>query len=639
MSHPLDDNNHLEPDEHLGTSVARPPLDLTLRIESDIAHSGGENQPDPAMDGAIGATMFDQPGSEDGSVTVLLPKNKLQLAPSQSLVRIKSRRTGDGRSYLGIVTAGPFVEPDSLRADSHLLVTVTTKGGVYLPPHHGRIQVMILGEELKDGTLTPPRLRPLPNSPVHALSEEESAKVLKAEGDIRLGLVVGHQNVAVGIPSTQKQVLPRHLAILGTTGGGKSMTVAGLVQQAQAANMAVVLLDVEGEYTQMNEPTSDARMLNALAERGLRAAGIPSGRMTLYHLVGRDTANPKHPDLRTFSIQFARLSPYAVMELLGLNDAQTDRFLFAYDLAKQIMRDLGIFPRKDVSPEEKDRDERILLQLDEFERGYPRLTLSFFMDIVGKCKALVSNTEFTPYNADLKTSEAKDIFKKHLSNKKELPGSASSWGKLLSLLWRMHRLRVFDRGNTGKPIIYSHLLRPGQVSVVDLSDTGMAELTNLAIADMLRGIQEEQEKAYTTYEKTRNAGQDATPPSRVLLIIEEAHEFLSEERIDKMPILFQQVAKLAKRGRKRWIGLTFVTQLPQQLPRQLLAMVNNYILHKIMDAQMLATLRKTISNIDEGQWDRLAGLAPGQALVSFAHMARPLLVAVDPAPVKLRLID
>jgi uncharacterized protein len=56
-------------------------------------------------------------------------------------------------------------------------------------------------------------LRPLPNSPVVALTDEESAKVLKAAGDIRLGMVVGYKNVVVGIPSDQKSVLPRHTAV------------------------------------------------------------------------------------------------------------------------------------------------------------------------------------------------------------------------------------------------------------------------------------------------------------------------------------------------------------------------------------------------------------------------------------------
>ena len=74
----------------------------------------------------------------------------------------------------------------------------------------------------------------------------------------------------------------------------------------------------------------------------------------------------------------------------------------------------------------------------------------------------------------------------------------------------------------------------------------------------------------------------------------------------------------------------FVTQLPQHLPRQIFGLVNSYILHKITDPQVVATLRKTVSGIDEGLWDRLPGLAPGQAIVSFPHMTRPLLVIDRP---------
>src|SRR5438128_3349576 len=142
--------------------------------------------------------MCGRPGSEDDSVTVLLPREHAQKAPSQSLVRIKSR---DGRTYLGIVAAGPFAEPDTLRADSHLLVTVTARGGIYLPPYHGRVQVTILGEELDDGTLVPPRLRPLPNSPVIPLSDGEAEYILHTDGDLRLGLAVGYKQVVVHIPS------------------------------------------------------------------------------------------------------------------------------------------------------------------------------------------------------------------------------------------------------------------------------------------------------------------------------------------------------------------------------------------------------------------------------------------------------
>jgi DNA helicase HerA-like ATPase len=590
----------------------------------------------PAADGpgegVVGRTMFDLPGSEDLSVTVLLAQEQVQQAPSQALVRIVSRP--DGRRYLGVVSAGPFAEPDSLRADSPVLLAVATHGAEYLPRFHGRLRVTLLGEELADGSVVPPRLRPLPHSPVYRLDEAETTRVLKAGGDVRLGLAVGHGGVVVGLPSDAKSVLPRHTAILGTTGGGKSTTVAGLVRGASEAGLAVVLLDVEGEYTFLHEPTEDGRMRALLAERGLAAGGVRAGRMSLYHLIGRETTNPAHPDRRPFSLQFARLSPYTVMEMLGLNDAQTDRYLYAYEQAKGLLRDLGIFPSRGADESLRQREERVLGRLDEFERGYPRLKLSFLLDVVGLCKALVTKSCFTPFNAPLRTEEGQDAVRKRL-HREDMPGSASSWGKLHSLLWRVMRLKVFDRHEDGGRFLdYRTMLEPGRVSVVDLSDAGLTEMSNIAVADVLRGIQEAQEAAYRDFE----AGKIKEPP-RVLLVIEEAHEFLSAQRIERSPHLFQQVASIAKRGRKRWLGLAFVTQLPQHLPRQVLSLCNNFVLHKLTDPQVVNALKHTVSGLDDSLWARLPGLAPGQAVVSLGHMARPLLVSVDPTPCKLRMVD
>ena len=107
-------------------------------------------------------------------------------------------------------------------------------------------------------------------------------------------------------------------------------------------------------------------------------------------------------------------------------------------------------------------------------------------------------------------------------------------------------------------------MQPGCVSVIDLSDTDSPAVNNLVIADLLRGIQRQQEENFL---KARAAGKRPTP---VVIIIEEAHEFLSAQRIHQMPVLFQQVARIAKRGRKRWLGLVFVTQLPQHLPDEVL---------------------------------------------------------------------
>lgn len=161
-----------------------------------------------------------------------------------------------------------------------------------LPKYHGRVQVELIGEELEDESVVPPRRRPLPNSPVFVLSSEETQKVLRIGGDIRLGMVMGHEEIEVCVPSTSKSVFPRHLGILGTTGGGKSTTVSGLVSQLQNAGAACILLDTEGEYTAIQEPTDDSRMRVALARRNMNPAGVPNSHV--YHLVGRETANPEY---------------------------------------------------------------------------------------------------------------------------------------------------------------------------------------------------------------------------------------------------------------------------------------------------------------------------------------------------------
>lgn len=193
------------------------------------------------------------------------------------------------------------------------------------------------------------------------------------------------------------------------------------------------------------------------------------------------------------------------------------------------------------------------------------------------------------------------------------PGNAISWRALLGYLGRLNRLKVFDvHDHTAGPMIYKKLLEPGAVSVVDLSDSGLSELNNIVIADLLRGLQDAQEDAYEAFEKAMKAKQEALEPTRTVIVVEEAHEFLSAEHIDKMDHVFEQVARIAKRGRKRWLGLMFVTQLPQRLPRQIFGLVNSFILHKISDPQVVATLRKTISGIVEGLWNRLPGLPPAR---------------------------
>ena len=294
--------------------------------------------------------------------------------------------------------------------------------------------------------------------------------------------------------------------------------------------------------------------------------------------------------------------------------------------------------------------ERLALELDEFERGYPRLTLPLLMDVVRACgeraqpkpdrkkRGKADDDEepapaFDPNSRELKLPGGLDALQKrmHAANP---PATAVSWHALLGRLSRLNRRKVMydEQPSSTRPLNYPELLRPGTVSVVDLSDTGYSELNNLVIADLLRGIQAAQEERYAAFE-----GGSGEAPPRVLVVVEEAHEFLSKERLGKSDALFGMVSRIAKRGRKRRLGLCFVTQLPAHLPPQVLGLCNGFLLHKLTDPAVVSQLKKTVGGVDEGLWDRLPTLAPGQAVAAFPHLSRPLLVSVDPAGAKLRL--
>ena len=150
--------------------------------------------------------------------------------------------------------------------------------------------------------------------------------------------------------------------------------MAGLVHQLQRAGVATIVIDVEGEYTEMDLPAADQQMLTALQRRDLAPAG--TRHLRILHLIGRETSREVHgATVKPFCLQFADLSPYAVMEILDLSPAQQERFLKAYDTLKLVLRDLEIFP--------KPGEDNLAFEVDELESGYPRMTLLQLIDMAG----------------------------------------------------------------------------------------------------------------------------------------------------------------------------------------------------------------------------------------------------------------
>ncbi len=364
----LEDTDLME-SSALSDAIVQPLPQVSVeRLQADSTLAGGPYVPPADRAGSVGVTMFDTPTSDDDTIPILLSRANIGLLPSQAAVRIRST---DGRVYLGVVVRGPFALPEGLRADAPPIVATAIRGGVFLPEYHGLVVVEIAGEE-RNGKLQPHRFRPLPNSPVWVLSDTEVCDFLKTGGNVRLGMAYGHDNLEIAFSSSEKSVLPRHTGILGTTGGGKSTTVANLITQLQAAGVAVILLDTEGEYSEIHEPTDRDDMIQALAEQGFTPRGVENTH--LFYLVGRQSSNPLHPRRLPFSPSFSNISPYAALEIFDLNEAQEERFQKALEVTLRALDELNIW---------NDMDRNFVKEgLDEFDGGYPKMRLSHLYDVV-----------------------------------------------------------------------------------------------------------------------------------------------------------------------------------------------------------------------------------------------------------------
>src|SRR6185295_7554640 len=128
--------------------------------------------------------------------------------------------------------------------------------------------------ELVGGRARDTNSRPAPGSSVYALSHKEIADLHGFQGDMLMGNLSGQEDLWVNLQSKNKSVLPRNLGVFGTVGSGKSNTSQVIIEEAARNGWSVIVLDVESEYTEMDQPTDETGLADRLARFGLEPAGL-----------------------------------------------------------------------------------------------------------------------------------------------------------------------------------------------------------------------------------------------------------------------------------------------------------------------------------------------------------------------------
>ena len=121
--------------------------------------------------------------------------------------------------------------------------------------------------------------------------------------------------------------------------------------------------------------------------------------------------------------------------------------------------------------------------------------------------------------------------------------------------------------------------------------------------------------------------------SSLHLIIDEAHNYLSHQKIDgEDPIAktcIETFEGIIKEGRKFGVFLTMATQRPSDITGTLLSQAHNYVIHKLVNPKDIEIIKNTVPFIDAKSISMLSILSPGQAIFSGTAFNRPNIIQIE----------
>ncbi|HEX5708605.1 MAG TPA: ATP-binding protein [Pyrinomonadaceae bacterium] len=182
-----------------------------------------------------------------------------------------ARDGGDERRIIGNVTARRLVRnlPDAFSADPEvapaLLSSLIGLDGEGCELYEVTVETVgYFSERL--GDFVNPRIPPRPGDPVFLASSETLSQVLSSrrEGDrgsAHVGSLLTRGAGEVPIVLSVREVVTTHLAVLASTGAGKSYTAGVLVEELMMPynRAAVLVVDPHGEYDTLRSIEGDVR--------------------------------------------------------------------------------------------------------------------------------------------------------------------------------------------------------------------------------------------------------------------------------------------------------------------------------------------------------------------------------------------
>jgi DNA helicase HerA-like ATPase len=457
--------------------------------------------------------------------------------------------------------------------------------------------------------------------PAHVVTESDLATIY-APGDKREYVPIGRVASAESIPAylDLNKLVARHSAVVGSTGAGKSTTLASLLNSLTDPNVfpstRIVLLDLHGEYTAAFGDSARVFRINANTAKAERPLHVPYWALTSDELMSTTTgllaggAQAYFVDAITNMKRAAKPGGKAIS--IAADDVTVDTPLpfcihkLWYDLhCLQYATHLEQ-PGKTQSPE--------TWALEKDGNG-----VSLKGDALG-----VKRPKFRQHKDE--KGDAEKIRKSSQENLMR-PQTDALEGKLrdprLDFLFRPGPWSVKEDGSTDKDL--DELLRQWvgkdkPITVLDLSGIPPSVLDDL-VGAVLRILYDAM-----FWGRGIPVGARARP---LLIALEEAHTYLGEGSKSRAAAAARRIAK---EGRKYGVGLMLVSQRPSEIDPTILAQCGTLIAMRLTNDKDRGQIRSCASDNLEGLFAMLPILRTGEALVVGEAVGLPIRALIEPPP-------
>lgn len=435
---------------------------------------------------------------------------------------------------------------------------------------------------------------------------------------VRLGKVPGmHDSEELEI--APEALFARHCAVLGQTGGGKSWTLARLVESCRDIGGRVLLLDATGEFRGIPAARAGVQRRLASKERTLLLMSFES-----------NTVDPGTPCSFPFSALteddvFALLMPSAASQAPTLRNALTSLRLL------HLVRDQGTSEMREAFAV-YGTDGNVSKQ------GKPRRPFEEALKTFPKALSPRGSFDFSALAGQIERECLK-----------------SPWGDKFGSMDE----RLVDYCTTLVMRIHDILDRPyfsnpsgDETSVFDSLDVWMGDnyspsnsvcRLSLAAVPYDRNLRAIAVNAigrrlldYARAQDTAKLG----PKRPLLVVLDEAHQFLGKSIGDDFYTQrLDAFETIAREGRKYGLLLCLATQRPRDLQESVLSQVGAMIVHRMAHPEDQRVVTQAMRDAERGAGAFLSTLGQGHAIVVSGGLPVPIPVEIGEPEAKPDSLD